>query len=139
MSSQKLSPADRKEAKQMIIDHFRKMRHPVPSIEEAVAVKFEEIETKNKKLIAELKTARAKVDSLLDRLERKMPRHFSAKRNGVIEVGYSSKKTVASPTIRKALDKNKPIVAKEKKALAKLQTTETREGLAKIYKSLGIL
>ena len=123
----------------MIIDHFKKMRHPVPSIDEVVAIKFEEIETKNKKLIDELKAARAKVDSLRDRLERKMPRYFSVKRDGVVEVGYGSKKTVAGPAIRKAIDRNKPIVAKEKKALAKLQTTETREDLAKIYKSLGIL
>ena len=139
MSSQKLSPADRKEAKNQIQNHFQSKHQPMLSAEDVARNLCNELETKHESLLSDIHKAQKTLNALKGRLKRKLPQHFSLSGDLNIVVDYNKKYKVSAGVRTKISKKNAPIEKAEQKQLAKLQVAETREDLNKIYKSLGIL
>ena len=138
MTSQKLSPADRKEARGTINGHFESMLAIDVNEKELAARILKESKVKFKADLSKIAAAKNRVRELEKQLEKKLPNGIKT-RDGKLSIEYRCEYQIVRQHVLAVEKKNKPIVVKRKKALAKLQTTETREDLAKIYKSLGIL
>ena len=139
MSSQKLSPVDRKEAKQQILNHFKSKYQLTPSVDDIAQDICNELEVRHGTLLGDIRRVKKELILLKCKLEKKLPQYFSVGSDLDIEVNYYKKSQVSKDRVKDISKKNAPVKKEEQKQLAKLQVAETREDLNKIYKSLGIL
>ena len=138
MTSQKLSPADRKEARGTIKSHFESLLEVDVNEKELAETILKDSRVRFKSDLAKIVAAKKKLKDLERQLQKKLPNGIEVD-DSRLSVEYRGEYRVVRQHVQAVEKKNKPIIQKRKKALAKLQTTETREDLAKIYKSLGIL
>ena len=139
MTSQKLNPSDRKQANASITGHFDSLLQCDVAAEVIAKKELVRVRKQFKSEADKCVAAEKKAREMRKALEKKLPSGFEVEENGRIKIEWRGEYTVANSFIKETEKKNKPIVQKKKRALAKLQTTETREELAKLYKSLGIL
>ena len=142
MSSQKLSPADRKEARTTIENHF-KILLEVDIDQKAMSNNvLKDIRRKYKDEIREIVSAKKIVRELEKKLEKRLPDGMELSEHSTkiqIDTYYQGEYRVCKSHIESVRKKNKPIEKKQSQALAKLQTTETRSELETLFVSLGIL
>lgn len=142
MSSQKLSPADRKEARETIEGHFKTLLE-IDIDQKSMSNKFlRETQNKYKNEIREIVAAKKLVTDLERLLSKKLPDGMEISDHStkiVIDTYYQGEYRVCKSYVESVRKKNKPVKKKRSQALAKLQTTETRSELETLFVSLGIL
>ena len=136
MSSQKLSPADRKEARETIEDHFKTLLE-IDIDQESMSNKIlKETRNKYKNEVREIVAAKKLVNDLEKQLSKKLPDGMELSDHSTkiqIDTYYQGKYRVCKSHIESVRKKNKPIAKKRSQALAKLQTTETRLELETVF------
>jgi len=142
MSSQKLSPSDRKEARETIENYFKSLLE-VDIDQKSMSHKvLREVRTRYKDEIKEIVSAKKLVHTLEKQLSKKLPDGMELSDHSskiVIDNYYQGEYRVCKSHIDSVRKKNKPIEKKRSRALAKLQTTETRLELETLFITLGIL
>ena len=142
MSSQKLSPADRKEAKETIEKHFETLLEIDIDQKTLSNNILRDIRRKHKDEIREIVSAKKLVRDLEKKLEKRLPdgmelSEYSTKIQ--IDTHYQGEYRVCKSHVESVRKKNKPVEKKRRQALASLQTTENRSELETLFVFLGIL
>ena len=142
MSSQKLSPADRKDARTIIENHFNALLEVDVDHDLLSEEILKEARKKFKKEVNEVKAAEKLVVTLRNQLSKKLIDGLELDDHPTrirIETYSAGRKRVCRDHIKNVKKKNDPVVKKQRQAIAKLQTVECRVELSNLFTSLGII
>lgn len=137
--SQRLDASARKQARETIEDHFDVTLKPDGDLDDIANRRLSEIKRDYKKEMDAVKRTQKSHEACKAVLEKKVGDGFFVSDFGKISIDYHGKHTIARSEREAIRKKNKPTIAAKRKALAKLQSIETREDLAKLFKATGIL
>ena len=137
--SQKLSPADRKEAKEAILNHVDNQLHEQKCSKKIATEELKKLKARHTASSRIIQLAHRKYLDSIKALKKTVGPNFEVSDSGKISISYRAENYIAMDKREATEKKNKPIIAKRRKSLAKLQTIETREDLNKLFTSLGIL
>lgn len=142
MSSQKLSPADRKDARTTIENHFNTLLEVDVDHELLSEKVLREARKEFKKEVNEIKAAEKLVATLRSQLSKKLIDGLELDECPTrirIDTYSAGRKRVCRKHIENLKKKNTPVVKKQRQAIAKLQTVEDRVELATLFTKLGII
>lgn len=139
MSSQKLQTSDRKAAQQTLTAHFDHLLYPEFNSDDFAKQKLEELEKKFASDIKKIKDLNEKHSTLIESLKKKVGKNFHVDDGGDIGIKHRREHMIGSKEKSDIRKKNKPIINKKRKAIATLQSIETREQLAKLFTDLDII
>ena len=142
MSSQKLSPADRKDARTIIENHFNALLE-VDFDKELLSERvLKDARKEFKKEVNEIKAAEKLVTTLRNQLSKKLIDGLELDECPTrikIDTYSAGRSRVCRKHIENLKKKNQPIVKKQRQAIAKLQTVEDRVELATLFTKIGII
>ena len=142
MSPQKLSPADRKDARTIIENHFNTLLEIDVDYDLLSEKILNEARKEFKKEVEAIKLAEKKVATLRKQLIKKLIDGLELDECPTrikIDTYSAGRKRVCREHIKNVNKKNKPVIKKQRQAIAILQTVETRDGLAALFANLGII
>lgn len=134
----KLNQTGRREAKKLIESHFEgmlKMCEPCEEIAEKICL---DQAKKFKKELSKIKKLTDQRDSLLSELQEAVPDGLKVTPEGKLTIIHRRTWALVEAKNAEVEKFNKPILKKEKKAMAYLQTIQTLEELKALFDSVGI-
>ena len=135
----KINTTDRKQATEMIKNHFKTKMEQAKRPEQLAHEILKETRREMKPKLDEIASLRRMLDEAMQDVRESITDGLAVTDEGKLKIEWRGSEKIEKKLISEAAKKNKPVIAKQQKALAKLQTIETRDQLTKLYKSIGLV